>query len=81
MSNRKVLVYWNSNTDAQDDADEYCRCVRDAATCEISCRTVESANDPNTIRVTGIVDGNVQWSRQSPTYSTVRQLVEQMCAS
>ncbi len=86
MSQRTVVVYWNSTQDAQQDAEDYCLCVRRAATdgCEVTCTLIDTKdNDPpeSTIKLVGKKDGSQQWSELSPAFDTVRELVGRLCKS
>ena len=93
MSNRTVFVFWDSDHDPLQTAEDYCKCVKDrpADGCTVNCRVIDTrGNDPAkkhwcttaTLEVVGVKDDVRQWSLIRPSFKCddIRARVKDLCA-
>ena len=94
MGSRTVFVFWDSNHDPRQSAENHCRCADEApavrAGCVVSCRLIDTVgNDPakkhwsrsGTIEVVGVNDDAKQSSALNPSFlcEDIRALVAALC--
>lgn len=89
MPTRAMYVFWDSQNDAEKDADDYCGLVQQntPAGCNVSCKKIDvRSNDPakkyssgDTIELASVKDDQKLDNRILPKPSGVKQMVTALC--